>query len=322
MDWISATAVSFTVSGNTGIAPFMSLFLVGLIEKTNPDLLYMDGFIEQILSSWAALVILGILCVLEFVGKCVPVIDEIIDSALTVVVPFFSILGSLSTFGLFTMPSTEITMGGEDGDYVGDVYDYDEGGDDVDGDGDGRRQLASSAASGVLIFFQVMVVFIGILLALCLHGLKMIVRLMGEGCLTNCITVLEYMWIGISITLAIFIRQVAICIAILFCLVAAYITKRRFVDKKTIEDIAKTDGDAVRSAVAAQTSAVVVTVNPQSIQLQTPQSGTTTSQQDFVKMENDEEHQQQQQQQKQGVSSSTASSSAVPVPPVSYQSSF
>ena len=288
MDWISATAVSFTVSGNTGIAPFMSLFIVGLIEKTNPDLLYMDGFIEQTLSSWVALVILGILCVLEFVGKCVPVIDEIIDSALTVVVPIFSILGSLSTFGLFTMPSTQITMGGEDGEYVGDVYDY--GGGDANGDGDGRRQLTSSAPSGVLIFFQVIVVFIGILLALCLHGLKMIVRLMGEGCLTNCITVLEYMWIGISITLAIFIREIAICVAVLFCLVAAYITKRRFVDEKTIEDIAKTDGDAVRSAVAAQTSAVVV--NSKSTQQETSQSLTTTSQQDFVKMANDEEQQQ------------------------------
>ena len=300
MDWISATAVSFTVSGNTGIAPFMSLFIVGLIEKTNPELLYMDGFIEQILSSWAALVILGILCVLEFVGKCVPVIDEIIDSALTVVVPIFSILGSLSTFGLFTMPSTQITMGDEDGEYVGDVYDYEGGNADgnENGDGDARRQLTSSAASGVLIFFQVIVVFIGILLALCLHGLKMIVRLMGEGCLTNCITVLEYMWIGISITLAIFIREIAICVAILFCLVAAYITKRRFVDKKTIEDIAKTDGDAVRSAVAAQASAVVV--NPQSTQQGTSQSLPTTSQQDFVKMANDEEQQQ----------------------PVSYQSSF
>jgi Domain of unknown function (DUF4126) len=271
IEWLSATAVSFTISGNTGVAPFFSLFLVGLLEKTNPDLLYMDGTIEWILSSWFSIIVLGILCVLEFVGKCIPVIDEVIDSALTFVVPIFSVLGSLSTFGLFTM-SSSTTSSSSGTDDVVDAF-----------DDENRRRL--SVVSGALVFFQVIVVVIGIILALCLHGLKMIVRLLGEGCLTNCITVLEYTWIGFSITLAVFIREVAVCIAILFCFAAVYVIKRRYVDKKTVEQIAQEDGNAVRSAV--------VVVVEQEQQASTSSSGTggtnTSTQQDFVKMDDDEE---------------------------------
>lgn len=264
LDWLSATAVSFTISGNTGIAPFSSLFLVGLLEATNPDLLNMDGTIERMLSSWYGLIILGILSILEFVGKCVPVIDEIIDSALTFVVPIFSILGSLSTFGLFSMVNN-----GGDADAAA--------GDDVTAamDDQGRRHL--SVASGTLVFFQVIVVAIGIVLALCLHGIKMLVRLLGEGCLTNCITVLEYTWIGLSITLAVFVREIAICIAILFCFVAVYMIKRRLVDKKTVEEIAQEDGAAVRAAV------VIVEADPQGTN-----ASSVIGEQDFVKMDEEQ----------------------------------
>lgn len=151
--WISTTAVSFTVSGNTGVCPFLSLFIVGVLEKVDPTLLNMDGTIEWILSSWFSIVILGILTILEFVGKCVPVIDTIIDSAMTVVVPIFSILGSLSTFGLLNAANGEV---------------------DTD---QGRRQL--SIASGALIFLQIVVLGVGVILALSMHAVKMLVRLIG-----------------------------------------------------------------------------------------------------------------------------------------------
>lgn len=278
--WLSATAVSWTVAGNTGIAPFASLFIVGLIEKTNPDLLYMDGAIEWMLSSWASITILGILCVLEFVGKCVPVIDELIDSAITVVVPVFSVLGSLSTFGLFNVPSSSTLTD----DFA--MSDVDNGDEQDDG---GRRRHLASIASGTLVFFQVIVVLIGILLALSLHGLKMIIRLVGEGCLTNCITVMEYTWIAISITLAIFIRQVAICIAVFFCLVAAYVIKRRYLDRKSIEDIAKADGVALARSASVS---VFVTVSDDRVDVdQTSQQQSQHTQRDFVRMSDEEQQQ-------------------------------
>ena len=157
-DWLSTTALSFIFSGNTGVSPFLSMFLIGLLEKTNPDLLQMDGTIEWMLSSWFTIVIWGVLMVLEFVGKCIPVVDEIIDSAMTFIVPIFSIMGSLATFGLFNAVNN-----GDDG-----------GNEDLD---EGRRRL--TIASAALTFIQVLLVGVGIILALCMHGIKMLVRLIG-----------------------------------------------------------------------------------------------------------------------------------------------
>jgi hypothetical protein len=132
----------------------MSLFLIGLLEKTNPDLLQMDGTIEWILSSWFTIVIWAMLMVLEFVGKCIPVVDEVIDSAMTFVVPIFSIMGSLATFGLFNAVNNGENLEDE-----------------------GRRRL--TIASAALTFLQIVLIGVGIVLALCMHGIKMLVRLVG-----------------------------------------------------------------------------------------------------------------------------------------------
>jgi hypothetical protein len=153
-DWLSTTALSIIFSGNTGVSPFMSLFLIGLLEKTNPDLLQMDGTIEWILSSWFTIVIWAMLMVLEFVGKCIPVVDEVIDSAMTFVVPIFSIMGSLATFGLFNAVNNGENLEDE-----------------------GRRRL--TIASAALTFLQIVLIGVGIVLALCMHGIKMLVRLIG-----------------------------------------------------------------------------------------------------------------------------------------------
>lgn len=154
LDWLTTTALSFTISGNTGVSPFMALFLVGIIEKTNPELLQMDGTIEAILSSWPSIIIWGILMLLEVVGKCIPIVDELIDSAMTFVVPVVSVLGSLSTFGLFTAVNN---------------------GENIDDEG--RRAL--SIASGAMTSLQICIVAVGIILALCMHGMKMLLRLIG-----------------------------------------------------------------------------------------------------------------------------------------------
>jgi Domain of unknown function (DUF4126) len=160
LNWLSTIAVSWTVSGNTGVCPFLSLFLVGVMEKIDPTLLNMDGTIENILSSWLSIVVLGIMTVLEFVGKCIPVVDAVIDSAMTFVVPIFSILGSLSTFGLFHLAAAAESDAATS-----------------DGSGNGRREL--SIASGALVVLQICILVVGVALALSMHAVKMLVRLMG-----------------------------------------------------------------------------------------------------------------------------------------------
>ena len=78
LDYLSSSAVSLTVAGNTGISPFLTLFLLGIIERSEPTLLNMDSKMEDILASLPGVGVLGLLTALEFIGKCVPVIDEMI----------------------------------------------------------------------------------------------------------------------------------------------------------------------------------------------------------------------------------------------------
>lgn len=209
-DWLGATAVSFTVAGNTGVAPFLSLFLVGVIEKANPDLLNMGGTIETLLSSLPSIILLVLLTILEFVSMCIPVVDEIVDSVMTIVLPIMSTLGSLSTFGLFTLANNSAD----------------------DGAADEHNRELGGAASSAFIFFQIVVVLIGIILAFSIHALKMVLRLIGEGWLTNCLTILETTWIVTTITMAIFIRPMAIIIAAGMCCGALFSIKRNYWDKR------------------------------------------------------------------------------------------
>jgi hypothetical protein len=69
-----------------------------------------------------------------------------------------------------------------------------------------------------------------------MHGIKMLVRLIGEGWLTYCLTVIETMWVVISLTLAIFVREIAIAFAIIICVTAGYNIKKRYIDRKKEED--------------------------------------------------------------------------------------
>ena len=48
------------------------------------------------MSSWAGLTVWSIMTVLEFVGKCVPVIDQMVDSVEVFVVPW--IVSTLARF--------------------------------------------------------------------------------------------------------------------------------------------------------------------------------------------------------------------------------
>jgi len=239
LDYITSSAVSLAVSGNTGINPVLTLFLVGVLEKYDPDLLHMDGTMETLLSSWTALIILGALSVLEFLSMCIPVVDEMVDSIMTFVIPVMSLLGSLSTFGLFHA--------------IGDLADG-----QVDVQVQNDRHL--SAAEGALTTLKVVLVVWGICLALAVHLVKMLVRLLGEGCLTGCLTLLEVSWTTTMLTFVIFVKELAIAVAAVFVISALFIIKRRFVDnkddKKELAERKRQQREAVATATGPATPPV------------------------------------------------------------------
>ena len=73
MDAIANTAFSLTLSGNSGISPFLTMFLIGMVGKIQPEYLNLDETMEKIMTSWPSLTFWSIMTILETIGKCVPV---------------------------------------------------------------------------------------------------------------------------------------------------------------------------------------------------------------------------------------------------------
>lgn len=234
-DYLSASALSLVISGNTGISPFLSLWIVGLCERVDPTLLNMTGNMEALLSSWPALIFLGVMTILEFLAKCIPVLDEVVDSIMVFLVPVVSAIGSLSTFGVFdstyNFSVDDIDMNNVQVNYNDDAAAAADG---AEADGAARflEDMGANSHSSALMVLQGFLIVVGIGLALLIHMFKMIVRLLGEGCLTNFITIVETTWIAISITIAIYIRPIAIGVAILLGCAGAFSFKRNFYDKR------------------------------------------------------------------------------------------
>ncbi len=224
LDFLTTSAVSLVIGGNTGINACLTLFLMGCIERYDPTLINMEGTMETLLASWPGLIVLGVASLLEFIGNCVPVLDQIIESAMTFVVPIMSVLGSLSPFGLFDQLATESSD-------------------------QGNRQLGNGG-SGFIVFFQVILVLSGVLLALSLHLFKMFVRLLGEGCCTGLMTALEVMWTFCTVFLVIFIKPIAIVVAIFLCFAAVRAVRRKLAEKKKKQQEEEEDGVIVEANVA------------------------------------------------------------------------
>eukprot|EP00547_Thalassionema_nitzschioides_P013091 CAMPEP_0194263516 /NCGR_PEP_ID=MMETSP0158-20130606/47098_1 /TAXON_ID=33649 /ORGANISM="Thalassionema nitzschioides, Strain L26-B" /LENGTH=293 /DNA_ID=CAMNT_0039003705 /DNA_START=65 /DNA_END=946 /DNA_ORIENTATION=- len=198
------------MSGNTGISPFLTLFLMGVIEKSDETLLNMDGWMEKLLSSWSGLLLFGSLSIVELVGKCIPAVDEVIDAVEVFVVPVMSVFSTLGSVGLI--------------DAVADAA-------------SGRRLGMGDAA---VMAFKTSIVFCGVILSLLVHFCKMIMRLIGlatcAGFCQPCITIMETTSVVSCVMLAIFVRKFAIVTAIVFFLLAGYAFKKKFMDKKKEEE--------------------------------------------------------------------------------------
>ena len=101
LQYISASALSVTLGGNSGVAPFLTLLIVGIIERADPTLLNMEDWVSKAVASWPSIAVLGALTIVEFVAKCVPCVDAVYESSMAFVAPILSVFGSVSAFGLF-----------------------------------------------------------------------------------------------------------------------------------------------------------------------------------------------------------------------------
>jgi len=73
-----------------------------------------------------------------------------------------------------------------------------------------------------LTLLQVVLGAVGVFLALLVHLCKILLRLMGEGCCTPCITTAEIIWVMCSVTICIFVVPIAIGAAMLLCIAAGF----------------------------------------------------------------------------------------------------
>ena len=229
-DSVSSAALSLTASGTTGISPFLTLFLLGLIEKTMPDLLPMGGPLETILANWWSLIVLGLLAALEIFSKCVPALDEIIDSFEVFLVPLLSVVATMATLGIVS-PNNSLD-GSADPDEITTV-----GG--VNEDIQFWTTLRIVATVGL--------VMTGMVLSLLMHFLKMIVRvssLMCAGGLCQpCITLLEVVVVSAWIISAIFSPVFAIVACLILFAGAAYVLRVKCCSRKTDTDVTPVASD-------------------------------------------------------------------------------
>jgi hypothetical protein len=243
---VVATCLSLTVAGNSGVSAFLTLFVVGIIGRFQPDLLGLvdenaliqgvvngaqrsmqeedgDEQMDQadevsgqedtltddiskfatmgILSTIPALVVLAALTILEIVAMCVPIVDHITDTILTFAIPVVSSVGVISTWNVFPAPRSSYSSNSE-------VYAEN----DIDG---AERRRLNQISDTFQTVWQVSVLVVGIVLALSMHLFKMLVRLIGQGWLTNCLAVLETIWTVCTLVLVIFIKTFAVFIAVM-----------------------------------------------------------------------------------------------------------
>ena len=223
-DLVSNAAITTTIAGNIGVDPFLTVLLVGLIDKfsSSDTAQLVPNDLQAYISSSGAISFWSIVSVLEMIGKCIPVLDEIIDSVEVFVVPAMSILGTLSTFGLYEDDWLNDTLlEGEDGDRRLDESSEDE---------------ENGISTSTIRVMQVFVVMLGVGLALSIHLLKILIRLIGQGWLTQLLTVLEIAFCVTTVTISVFVKQFALFMAISFLILMVYSLSKRWKKCKEVKE--------------------------------------------------------------------------------------
>lgn len=134
----------------------------------------------------------------------------------------------------------------------------------------------STIANGISTFVRVILVFIGAILALSIHFCKMLIRLLGEGCLTWLITIIEVTTVFLSVLLSIFIRQFAIFIAVVFVFAAVYNGKKRYDKRKEEREEQQQQLQQVTSVEDGVPENVVANFSRTSDEIEIEKVGTTT----------------------------------------------
>jgi len=218
--YLSSSALSLTMAGNTGISPFLTLFLLALVEKIEPEWLNMGEVAENLLASWWALILLGILSAAEILGKCIPALDEIVDSIEVFVVPILSVLATLSTLGMLPAPSNGERLLLEESVAV----------DESD----------TNFGAAFLTATKVVLVIAGMVLSLLIHLLKMVIRIASltcsAGCCQPCITTIEIAVVCVCVVLAILSPLFAMIACGLFFVGAWYVVTVKCCCKKDKDD--------------------------------------------------------------------------------------
>jgi hypothetical protein len=229
LQYIGASALSVTLGGNSGVAPFLTLFIVGVIERVDPNLLNMEDWVSKAVASWPSIAVLGALAILELVAKCIPCVDTVYESIMAFVAPILSVFGSVSAFGLFNVVPQEQsrTLYAEYNYY--NTTDAHFHGENME-EHDQHRRLAER--SGWLVFLQVMLCFVGIIVTILVHLFKLFMRVIGEGCCTCCITSVEYAWTVTSVIITILIVPLAIATAIILIIASGVGFKKKVWDKR------------------------------------------------------------------------------------------
>lgn len=206
---LTSVAFSLTVAGSTGIAPFLTLLVLAMIEYFWPDLLDMFEILENILGSRWCFIVLGITTFGELLSKCIPALDEATDSFEICLAPLLSVVATFCTLEMFPKPSE---------------------------DDDGEEGFSKT----VLITTKVLVVIAGMLLSLLLHCLKMIIRKSPIACAIGsfqpCMTTLEMAAVGCSIWYSIHIPIVAMVVSLTYVLGAFYVVVARCCCRKKSVD--------------------------------------------------------------------------------------
>ncbi|KAL7429601.1 hypothetical protein ACHAXM_001782 [Skeletonema potamos] len=219
LQYIGASALSVTLGGNSGVAPFLTLLIVGIIGRVNPNLLNMEDWVSKALASWPSIAVLGAFTIVELVAKCVPCVDNIYESLMVFVAPILSVFGSVSAFGLFNVVAQEQsrTLYIEYSHNMTDVH---------------FMMKTWDKKSGWLVFLQVMLCSVGVIIAILVHLFKLFIRVIGAGCCTCCITSVEYAWTVTSVILTILIVPLAIATAIILIIASGVGFKKKVWDKK------------------------------------------------------------------------------------------
>lgn len=209
-DLVSSAAITTTVAGNIGVDPFLTMFLVGLIERLSSDSKHIiPDDLQAFVSNYEALAFWGIMTILELVAKCVPVIDEIVDSVEIFIVPILSILGTFSTFGLYDIGESNSKNSRA-------LQDEDE------------SSSGSGIAQSAVLVVQIIMVTFGVGLALSIHLFKMLIRVLGEGWLTQILTVCEVIFCVTTVSIAMFVQGFAIFMACVFSVVAIHSGRKKW----------------------------------------------------------------------------------------------